>query len=111
MLKFIYNFFKLLERFECWLKRINVGRIIATHTRGYVNVKIVSWENSKVTTYYEGKLATLRCLKWKVKRKLYRQRIYEIDASFSFLVIQIWKEKPKLKLILDKELAKLKKSE
>ena len=93
-----------LKRINGFFHKINVGRIIAYHCRGYVKVRIESWNNWNHIVYFEGSLVELRKLKWKIKGKLYKERVYCINAKDDFLVIQLFNEKLKLEKLLKKEL-------
>lgn len=92
----LYKIKKFLIRIECFFHKINVGRIIAYHCRGYVKTRIESWSGGNHIVYFEGKLCELRKLKWKIKRKVYKERVLCISAKGDFLIIQLYNENLKL---------------
>ena len=90
---------KFLIKIECFFHKINVGRIIAYHCRGYVKTRIESWYCGNHIVYFEGMLCDFRKLKWEIKRKLYKERVYVINAKDDFLVIQRYENLKREKLL------------
>lgn len=100
----LYKIQDFLVKIDCYFHKINVGRIIAYHTRGKVKTRIESWNNGNHIIYFEGKLYELRRLKRKFKKKIYKERIYCIQAKDDFLEIQLERENLKLEKLLKREL-------
>ena len=93
--------YRFLRNLKCWFHKITVGRIIQYHVRGMYKVRIVSWWEGKEVIYFEGQLKDFRQLDWSIKKKVYKQRVYTVMAEDDFLVIQIAKERPELKRLID----------
>ena len=100
----LYKIQDFLVKIDCCFHKINVGRIIAYHTYGNVKTRIESWNNGNHIVYFEGRLYELRRLKRKVKKKIYREKIYCIQAKDDCHEVQLERENLKLEKLLNKEL-------